>query len=86
MFSMLIPMVAKHGTAGAVGAATNMFLSGDEMDPMAMLKYAGVVAGSSFITCRLSSSANLEKKKSAFSTQFFILNFIFINNIGRLMT
>ena len=55
MFQTMMPMLAKHATAGAVGAGVNMFMSGDQADPMDLIRYAGVVAGSSFVTCRLSA-------------------------------
>ena len=55
MFQMMMPMIAKHATAAAVGAGVNLFMSGDRFDMMEMARYGAVVGGSSFVSCRLSA-------------------------------
>ena len=55
MFGVIMPMVAKHGTAAAVGAGVNLFMTGEEFDMMEMAKYGAIVGASSFVACRLSS-------------------------------
>lgn len=48
-------MGMKHGIAGGTGAGLNFLLSERQPSMTETVKYAGVVAACSFVSCRLSS-------------------------------
>ena len=68
MFGDLMAMGLKHGIAGGTGAGLNFLLSERPPTMMETVKYGAVVAGCSFIACRLSAMLVPEFDNKALAT------------------